>query len=143
MWHLMWRITLATGLRHGEVVGLSWEDFDLDTRRLFVRNQLQRQTDHSLVLKSTLKANTEPREIIFDEATTTIIKACRREQTQYRLQPGSWGTRTFFSPTAWASQSNPRRLQQGRSNSLKVQGLRKSVCMMHDIPLPLYFSKVA
>ena len=59
MWHLMWRITLATGLRQGEVLGLSWEDFNLDTGGLFVRNQLQRQTGHGLVLKSTLKANAQ------------------------------------------------------------------------------------
>ena len=84
MWHLMWRVTLATGLRKGEVLGLSWDDFNSEIGRLLVCNQLQHQTGNGLVLKSVLKANAKPREIVPYEETGILMKVWRKEQTQYR-----------------------------------------------------------
>jgi integrase len=40
--HALWRLALATGLRLGELLGLAWEDVDLDGRAITVRSQLQR-----------------------------------------------------------------------------------------------------
>ncbi|WP_328676734.1 site-specific integrase [Streptomyces sp. NBC_00322] len=36
-------LAIATGLRRGEIVGLRWEDLDLDNRVLYVRQQTQRR----------------------------------------------------------------------------------------------------
>ena len=130
MWHLMWRITLATGLRQGEVLGLSWEDFNLDTGGLFVRNQLQRQTGHGLVLKSTLKANAEPREIILDEETTTLMKAWRREQTQYRLQRGSWGDKDLVFTNSLGKPIEPRKALTRWKQLLRSAGIKER--RLHD-----------
>ena len=130
MWHLMWRITLATGLRQGEVLGLSWEDFNLDTGGLFVRNQLQRQTGHGLVLKSTLKANAEPREIILDEETTTLMKAWRREQTQYRLQRGSWGDKDLVFTNSLGKPIEPRKALTRWKQLLRSAGITER--RLHD-----------
>jgi integrase len=35
-------LALATGLRRGELLGLRWEDVDLESRQLHVRRALQR-----------------------------------------------------------------------------------------------------
>jgi integrase len=40
-------LALGCGLRQGELLGLRWEDIDLDARRLTVRYQLQRRRDGS------------------------------------------------------------------------------------------------
>lgn len=40
--HALWRLALATGLRLGELLGLAWEDVDLDGHAITVRSQLQR-----------------------------------------------------------------------------------------------------
>ena len=130
MWHLMWRITLATGLRQGEVLGLSWEDFNLDTGGLFVRNQLQRQTGNGLVLKSTLKANAEPREIILDEETTTLMKVWRREQTQFRLQRGSWGDKDLVFTNSLGKPIEPRKALIRWKQLLKSAGIKER--RLHD-----------
>ena len=44
MWRSLWRITLLTGLRQGEVLGLAWENVDIDKRTIYISQQLQRQT---------------------------------------------------------------------------------------------------
>jgi integrase len=40
--HALWRLALATGLRLGELLGLAWEDVDLEGHAITVRSQLQR-----------------------------------------------------------------------------------------------------
>jgi integrase len=130
MWHLMWRITLATGLRQGEVLGLSWEDFNSDTGGVFVRNQMQRQTGNGLVLKSILKANAEPREIILDEETAALMKVWRREQTQYRLQKGSWGDRDLVFTNGLGKPIEPRKALSRWKELLRHTGIKER--RLHD-----------
>jgi integrase len=130
MWHLMWRVTLATGLRQGEVLGLSWEDFNSETGGVFVRNQLQRQTGNGLVLKSVLKANAEPREIILDEETATLMKVWRKEQTQYRLQRGSWGERDLVFTNSLGKPIEPRKALARWKHLLKHAGIKER--RLHD-----------
>jgi integrase len=109
MWHLMWRITLATGLRQGEVLGLRWEDFNPETGGLYIRNQLQRQTGNGLVLKSVLKSDAEPREIILDEDSAIIMKTWRKEQAEYRIQRGAWGEVNFIFTNSVGKPIEPRK----------------------------------
>lgn len=130
MWHLMWRITLATGLRQGEVLGLSWEDFNSDTGGVFVRNQLQRQTGNGLVLKSILKADAEPREIILDEETAALMKVWRREQTQYRLQKGNWGDKDLIFTNGLGKPIEPRKALARWKELLRNAGIKER--RLHD-----------
>jgi integrase len=44
MWAALWWVTLLTGLRQGEVLALTWENLDLDSGKLTVTSQIQRQT---------------------------------------------------------------------------------------------------
>jgi integrase len=109
MWHLMWRITLATGLRQGEVLGLSWDDFNPDTGAIYICNQLQRQTGNGLVLKSTLKADASARSIVLDEETLNLMKAWRIEQNAYRLRLGSWGRFELVFTNSVGNPMEPRK----------------------------------
>ena len=130
MWHLMWRLTLATGLRQGEVLGISWEDFNSDTSGVFVRNQLQRQTGNGLVLKSILKANAEPREIVLDEETSALMKVWRKEQTQYRLQKGSWGEKDLVFTNSLGKPIEPRKALTRWKELLRHAGIKER--RLHD-----------
>jgi len=42
-WKPLWRLALVTGLRQGELLGLTWDDVDLPAGRLTVTAQLQRR----------------------------------------------------------------------------------------------------
>jgi integrase len=130
MWHLMWRLTLATGLRQGEVLGIGWEDFNSDTGGVFVRNQLQRQTGNGLVLKSILKANAEPREIVLDEETAALMKVWRKEQTQYRLQKGSWGEKDLVFTNSLGKPIEPRKALTRWKELLRHAGIKER--RLHD-----------
>jgi integrase len=44
----LWTVTLALGLRRGEILGLRWSDCDLKDGRLWVRQALQRQKEQRL-----------------------------------------------------------------------------------------------
>jgi integrase len=47
--HALYILALTTGMRQGELLGLRWQDVDLDAGRLAVRQALQRQRGNGLV----------------------------------------------------------------------------------------------
>ncbi len=77
-----------TGMRRGEILGLSWEDVDLDGRAVYVRRALG-YTQKRAYLKSP-KTN-RPRTISIDAGTVAALRARRRHQTAQKLAwPGEW-----------------------------------------------------
>lgn len=78
-------LALNTGLRRGELVGLRWEDVDLDAGQLAVRRN--RVMVGYSVEEGTPKTN-KPRMIDLDEGTVTAIRAHRRRQLEERMK---WG----------------------------------------------------
>ena len=89
------RFTLATGLRLGEMLNLTWEDLDLDARLLHCRGT---------------KSTKSRRTIELSEATVSQLRSHRQEQLEERLRlgglwkelglvfPSGLGTRRFRSP---------------------------------------------
>jgi integrase len=87
----IWHVAAATGLRRGEVLGLRWDDVDLDTGRLSVRR--------SLGYADT--APGEPKRLVFgpvknhaaylvhlDTATVAVLRQHRLAQARDRLALG-------------------------------------------------------
>ncbi|HXF37592.1 MAG TPA: tyrosine-type recombinase/integrase [Actinomycetota bacterium] len=88
----VWRLMLAAGLRRGEVLGLTWDDLDLDSRSVAVRRQVllrgrSTRTAPRLYVRQTTKGR-RPRTIRFDEATRAALKAWRAAQAGDRLAFG-------------------------------------------------------
>jgi integrase len=77
-----------TGMRRGEVAGLTWGDVDLDNATIYVRHALgyvKRRAYHKFP-----KTN-RPRTISIDPMTVAALRARRREQAAHRLAwPGEW-----------------------------------------------------
>lgn len=90
--------TLFTGMRQGEVLGLSWENIDFDAGTVTVCRQLQRkrQPDKSergkgIYYFTTLK-NNKTRKVTPAPFVMQMLKEYRKQQNIYRLKAGtSWG----------------------------------------------------
>jgi integrase len=77
---------LACGLRLGEATGLRWEDVDLETGEVQVRQQLQ-VVDKKLVLQD-LKTEKSRRTLVLPQVCVTELKAHRTKQLEERLKAG-------------------------------------------------------
>lgn len=77
-------VALSTGLRRGELLGLRWQDIDLDGGALRVRHTLQR--DGSLTEP---KSAAGLRTIMLPDVTIQALKRHRKQQIQDRLLAGA------------------------------------------------------
>jgi integrase len=77
-------VTLGLGLRQGEVLGLRWQDIDLEKRRLTVSHALQR-IDGELVLVEP-KSRSSARTLPLPEVVATALVEQRRLQLEDRVE---------------------------------------------------------
>lgn len=83
----LYHLTLATGLRQGEALGLRWSDVDLDGGSLTVSHALQRiGGQHVLVQPKTTRSR---RTVPLPSPVVDSLRQLRREQTAMRLRAGS------------------------------------------------------
>lgn len=82
----LFTVALACGLRLGEATGLRWEDVDLATGELRVRQQLQR-VGKKLVLQG-LKTEKSRRTLSLPQVCLTALRAHRTRQLEQRLKAG-------------------------------------------------------
>lgn len=76
-------LALATGMRQGELLGLSWEDVDLEAGTLRVRRQLQR-IDGAYALTE-LKTEKSRRTLSLPAVAVQALRAERAKQAESRL----------------------------------------------------------
>lgn len=91
----LWVLAVSTGLRRGELLGLTWDDVDLDRRQLRVTKALQRISGKGLVLTET-KTRRGRRAIILPLGAAEALRRHRRMQAEDRLVAGSSWVETNF-----------------------------------------------
>ena len=85
-----WVVAATTGMRRGEVLGLRWQDIDLEGMRLSVRQTLL-SVEYDLVF-STPKTRKGTRSIALDTTTVSALRAHKARQAEERLAWGpGWG----------------------------------------------------
>jgi len=82
----LYQLLLATGLRIGEALGLSWEDVDLEDRSLTVRFQLQRVGGQWLRLPP--KSKQSRRTLPLADLAVEALARQRARQAEWRQSPG-------------------------------------------------------
>jgi integrase len=98
-----YEVTLALGLRRGEVLGLLWDDLDLDAKPpvLRVRQQLQRRAGRGLLLTE-LKTAKSRRDLVLPTQVGEALRRHRAAQASERLAAGPLWAGTglvFTTPT--------------------------------------------
>lgn len=82
----LFSVALACGLRLGEATGLKWDDVDLDTGEIRIRQQLQR-VGKRLELQP-LKTEKSRRTLMLPDVCVTELKEHRKRQLAERLRAG-------------------------------------------------------
>lgn len=80
-------VALACGLRLGEALGLKWENVDLSTGELRIRQQLQR--DGKRLLLAELKTEKSRRTLALPTVCIDALKRHRTRQLEERLKAGA------------------------------------------------------
>jgi integrase len=83
----LWRLALLTGMRRGELLGLMWEDIDLDRGMLSVRRTLSRGKGGDWVLGQP-KTQSGRRAIALPESCVASLRRHRAKQNSQRLRLG-------------------------------------------------------
>lgn len=73
-----------TGLRQGELLGLTWKHVDLNKRTLNVRQQLQYIAKQGYIFRDP-KTNKSRRQVPLTPEVVQVLKEVRKDQAQYKL----------------------------------------------------------
>lgn len=79
-------LSSSTGMRRGEVLGIRWEDIDLDGLRLSVRHSVLNVAYEIEI--SEVKTSSSRRTVDLDPRTVAVLKAWRKTQLQERVALG-------------------------------------------------------
>ena len=86
--HALYALAVTTGMRQGELLGLRWQDVELDAGRLAVRQALQRQRGNGLVFVEP-KTPRSRRTVVLSRLAIAALREHRDRQAFARRTGGS------------------------------------------------------
>jgi integrase len=107
----LFSVALACGLRLGEATGLRWDDVDLTTGEIRIRQQLQR-VGKRLILQE-LKTEKSRRTLALPQVCLVALRAHRNQQLQERLKAGPDWVETGLVFTTYARRGMGRKVGTG------------------------------
>ena len=127
----LYQLAITTGMRLGELQGISWDDLDWDKGTLTINRQLKRISGEGLVLTPP-KTQAGRRTIKLGTSTWTILKEHRKAQLQRRLcsNPDGVDIGLVFTQDSGAPYG-PRQVQKAFKAILAAAGLPKM--RFHDL----------
>jgi integrase len=106
-----WVLGVALGMRQGEVLGLRWEDVDLERGTLRVVAQLRRDVDTGRLERVETKTARSRRTVPLPESVRQVLRQHRERQTVERLDADSWEDPTLvFTTRVGTPDPSPQRL---------------------------------
>jgi len=102
-------LAITAGLRRGELLGLRWDDADLDRGTLRVGRALVREGGRQVVGET--KSKRGRRQVNLTPRTVAALKAHRREQLEQRVKLGNfYEDHGLIFPSAKGTPLNPENL---------------------------------
>ncbi|MET7621913.1 tyrosine-type recombinase/integrase [Streptomyces sp. NPDC005408] len=129
--HALYELALRTGLRKGELLGLHWEDFDLDGGTATIHRSLQRTRTQGLTILNT-KTLASERRIALPTECINSLKIHQEQQREERqdAEPGWTGNGLVFT-TSKGRPLDPGNLTRRFHRLLHKAGLR--TIRFHDL----------
>jgi integrase len=104
-------LALMTGLRRGELLGLLWEDIDLESRQLHVRRALQRTEGRLRFVEP--KTKTSLRTVVLPKLAVRQLREHRKRQNKERLTLGeAWQDHGLVFASAVGTPIEPRNINR-------------------------------
>ncbi|KIE28161.1 integrase [Streptomyces sp. MUSC 125] len=129
--HALFELALHTGLRKGELLGLRWEDLNLDASTAAIRRTLQRTNAGGLTTLPT-KTRASERRIALPARCLQSLKLQREQQQREREAAGTaWQDSGHVFTTAQGSAIDPTNLTRAFLTLLRSAGLRR--IRFHDL----------
>jgi integrase len=123
-------LVLALGLRKGEVLGLLWDDLDLDAGELTMGRQLQR-VRHQLLHRETKTATSD--DVRLPLVDLCIAALCHRQIQQATVREAAgvmWQGGQWVFSTKWGTPIEPRNFNRSWDNRCRKADVRKIT--IHD-----------
>ncbi len=129
--HALYELALRTGLRKGELLGLRWEDLDLDAGTAAVRRTLQRTSTGGLTTLPT-KTRASERRIALPTRCLHSLKHHHEQQQRERHAAGTeWQHNGYVFTTPQGRPIDPTNLTRTFTTLLRKAGLRR--IRFHDL----------
>ena len=129
--HALFELALHTGLRKGELLGLRWEDLDLDAGTAAIRRTLQRTNAGGLTALPT-KTRASERRIALPARCLQSLKRHEEEQQRDRDAAGAeWQHNGYVFTTPQGTAIDPTNLTRTFTALLRKAGLRR--IRFHDL----------
>ncbi|WP_371659892.1 tyrosine-type recombinase/integrase [Streptomyces sp. NBC_00280] len=129
--HTLFELALHTGLRKGELLGLCWEDLNLDTGTAAIRRTLQRTSTGGLTALPT-KTRASERRIVLPARCLQSLKRHQEEQQHERDTAGTtWRHNGYVFTTPQGRAIDPTNLTRTFTTLLRNAGLRR--IRFHDL----------
>jgi integrase len=122
-------LILVLGLRKGEVLGLTWDDVDLDAGELSIGRQLQR-ISRQLLHRETKTANSDAT-LPLPDICAVALRLREAEEAEAREKAGSaWQGGKLIFTTKWGTPIEPRNFNRSWDARCAKAGVRKIT--VHD-----------
>lgn len=128
-WYVPIYLAANTGMRRGEVLGLTWRNVDLDNARLVVEQQVQSVEYEASVADE--KTTGSRRTIDLDPRTVAVLKTWRRQQLERRLSTGRRSADEFVFTHPEGGPIHPDLFSQSWSRLMDKSDVRR--IRLHDL----------
>jgi len=127
--YMVYLIAINTGMRQGEILGLSWDHVNLEDNIIYVKQTL---SNDGKTLKSTTKTAAGMRTIAIPKEFSAELKRHKLEQKKHKLRLGPLYTDlNLVNATELGTPINPSNLRRNYNSLIKKAGLKR--IRFHDL----------